>query len=76
MLTQNTLPYYDFMPYLYGGCSLQAMGWLDNSGGKIRYAGRDRDGERLPFERTGASIYQNWVSFLNRRAPWLPSRII
>jgi hypothetical protein len=65
-LTQGNLPYYDFVPYSYGGFSiqagedikiLQAMGWLDDTNGKIRYAGDDgRDGIGLPFELAGTSI--------------------
>jgi uncharacterized protein (DUF488 family) len=64
-LTQNELTWYDFVPYLYGSFSiqagedistLQAMGWLDDSGGKIQYAGDDPDGTTLPFEGIGASI--------------------
>jgi uncharacterized protein YwgA len=65
-LTQNKLAYYDFVPYLYGGFSiqavedvntLQAMGWLENSSGKIRYAVTgDSDGLYLPFEGVGTSI--------------------
>jgi hypothetical protein len=59
-LTQNNLPYYDFVPYSYGGFSiqaaedintLQAMGWLGNSSGKIRYAVTGSSGGlHLPFE--------------------------
>jgi hypothetical protein len=65
-LTQNNLPYYDFVPYLYGGFSIQAsedintltaMGWLDDSGGKIRYGDADDPGSAsLPFEGTGAPV--------------------
>jgi hypothetical protein len=65
-LTQNNLPYYDFVPYLYGGFSiqavedvntLQAMGWLNDSNGKIRYADvSEPDSTSLPFEGIGASI--------------------
>lgn len=49
-LIQNKLSYYDFVPYLYGGFSiqasediktLQAMGWLSDSNEKIEYAGSD-----------------------------------
>jgi len=44
-LTKNNLPYYDFVPYLYGSFSiqagedintLQAMGWLTDTNGKIQ----------------------------------------
>jgi hypothetical protein len=64
-LTRNNLSYYDFVPYLYGGCSLQAVedintllasGWLDDSNGRIRYIGNDQDSMNLPFEGNGASI--------------------
>lgn len=64
-LIRNNLPYYDFVPYLYGGYSLQAaedintllaMGWLDDFNGKNRYAGDDLNGTGLPFEGIGASI--------------------
>jgi uncharacterized protein YwgA len=65
-LTQNRLSYYDFVPYLYGGVSiqaaedvntLQAMGWLENSNEKIRYAVTGHpDGVYLPFEELGISI--------------------
>jgi hypothetical protein len=65
-LNQNNLPYYDFVPYLYGGFSiqagedintLQAMGWLEDLKGIIRYAGGGRiDGLNLPFEGTGSPI--------------------
>jgi hypothetical protein len=64
-LTRNNLSYYDFVPYLYGGCSIQAakdintlqvMGWLDNSSGKIRYIGDDLDSRSLPLEGLALSI--------------------
>ena len=65
-LTQNKLPYYDCVPYLYGGFSiqagedintLQAMGWLENSSGKIRYAVTGNlNGLHLPFEELGIAI--------------------
>jgi hypothetical protein len=64
-LIRNNLSYYDFVPYLYGGCSfqavedintLQAMGWLEVSDRKIRYAGDDPAGTSLPFEGPGDSI--------------------
>ena len=65
-LTQNSLPYYDFVPYLYGGFSiqagedistLQAMGWLTYTSEKIRYAGGESSaGTNLPFEELGDSI--------------------
>jgi hypothetical protein len=64
-LTQNRLLYYDFVPYLYGGFSiqaaedvntLQAMGWLENSNEKIRYAiTSNPDGFYLPFEELGGT---------------------
>jgi hypothetical protein len=59
-ITRNNLPFYDFVPYLYGCFSiqaaedidtLQAMGWLDNSDGKIRYVVQGQPyNETLPFE--------------------------
>jgi hypothetical protein len=64
-LTRNNLSYYEFVPYLYGGCSLQAVedidtlsasGWLDCSNEKIRYAGDGQDAMNLPFEAIGLSI--------------------
>jgi hypothetical protein len=65
-LTKNNFPYYDFVPYLYGGFSiqagedintLQAMGWLADTNGKIQYAGGDGlVGISLPFEGVGKSI--------------------
>jgi hypothetical protein len=65
-LTQNRLPYYDFVPYVYGGFSmqaeedvsaLQAMGWLDGSNEKIRYATINEPvSTSLPFDGIGASI--------------------
>ena len=65
-LTQNNLPYYDFVPYLYGSYSiqagedintLQAMGWLENINDKIRYIGSDDlPGTSFPFEGLGGSI--------------------
>jgi hypothetical protein len=64
-LDRNSLSYYEFVPYSYGGISLravedintlQAMGWLDTANGKIRYAGDGRDDRSLPFEGHGSSI--------------------
>jgi hypothetical protein len=64
-LTQNNLTYYEFVPYLYGGCSLQAMedvntlqamGWLNDSNEKISYAGDNPKNMYLPFEGFGVSI--------------------
>jgi len=65
-LTQNNLPYYDFVPYLYGGFSiqasedintLQAMGWLADNNRKIQYTGGDElVGISLPFEGFGKPI--------------------
>ena len=49
-LMSNSLPYYDFVPYLYGSFSIQAsedigilhrMGWLSHYGKRIRYAGSE-----------------------------------
>jgi len=65
-LTQNNLPYYEFVPYLYGGFSiqagedistLQAMGWLADTNGKIQYAGGNVLSDiSLPFEGFESSI--------------------
>jgi hypothetical protein len=64
-LTRNNLSYYDFVPYLYGGCSLQAvedintlqlMGWLDCFNGRIHYTGDDLDNTSPLFEGNEASI--------------------
>jgi len=65
-LTKNNLSYYDFVTYLYGSFSiqagedintLQAMGWLTDTNGKIQYTGRDGlAGISLPFEGIGKSI--------------------
>ena len=64
-LTQNNLPYYDFVPYLYGCFSiqagkdistLQAMGWLTDTGEKIRYTGSTGSVDaNFPFEGLGSS---------------------
>jgi hypothetical protein len=65
-LTKNNLSYYDFVPYLYGGYSiqaaedintLQALGWLTTINGKIRYAGVEGSFDATPsFEELEASI--------------------
>ena len=65
-LIQNSLTYYDFVPYQYGGFSLQAgedistleaMGWVANTNGKISYFGDKLSvGTTLPFEGLGSSI--------------------
>jgi hypothetical protein len=66
-LIKNNLSYYEFVPYLYGGFSiqagedintLQAMGWLTDNNGKTQYAGGDEllAGISLPFEEVGKSI--------------------
>jgi hypothetical protein len=65
-LIKNNLSYYEFVPYLYGGFSiqagedintLQAMGWLADTDGKIKYTGGDGlVGISLPFEEDGKSI--------------------
>jgi Ca2+-binding EF-hand superfamily protein len=65
-ITENNLTYYEFVPYLYGGYSiqagedintLQAMGWLTDINGKIQYTGGDDlSGLSLPFEGIGKSI--------------------
>jgi hypothetical protein len=65
-IIQNNLSYYDFVPYLYGGFSiqagedistLQAMGWLTDISVKIRYSGYEElVGTTLPFEDLGGSI--------------------
>jgi hypothetical protein len=67
-LTQNNLSYYDFVPYLYGGFSiqasedintLQAMGWLADNNGKIRFTGNEKSaGINLSFEGLGCSIQE------------------
>ena len=54
------------MPYQYGGFSLQAgedintlqaLGWLTNTNGKIQYAGSEGAvGITLPFEGLGGSV--------------------
>jgi len=65
-LRQNNLSHYDFVPYLYGGYSiqaaedintLQAPGWLTNINGKIRYTGVGGSVDTpLYFDELGASI--------------------
>jgi len=65
-ITKNNLSHYDFVPYLYGGFSiqaaedintLQAMGWLENKNEKIRYVGsNDLPGASFLFEGHGASV--------------------
>jgi hypothetical protein len=65
-LIQNGFTYYDFVPYQYGGFSfqagedintLQSLGWLANTNGKLWYAGGDKPtGMNLPFEGFGDSI--------------------
>jgi len=65
-ITENNLTYYEFVPYLYGGFSiqasedintLQAMDWLTDTNGKIQYTGGDKSsGLILPFEGIGKSI--------------------
>jgi uncharacterized protein YeaO (DUF488 family) len=64
-LTSNNLPHYDFVPYLYGGCSFQAvkdintlrdMGWLAISDEKIQYIGDASGSTSLPFGEPGVSI--------------------
>jgi hypothetical protein len=67
-LTKNNLPYYDFVPYLYGSYSiqagedintLQAMGWLADTNGKIRFAGDEKSaGTSFLFEGLGGSIHE------------------
>jgi hypothetical protein len=67
-LTQNNLPYYDFVPYLYGGFSiqasedintLQAMSWLDDNNGEIRFTGNEKSaGINLYLEGLGGSIQE------------------
>jgi hypothetical protein len=64
-LTKNHLPYYDFVPYLYGSYSiqaaedintLQAMGWLSDVNEKIRFTGGEKLYDvNLPFEGLGDS---------------------
>jgi len=65
-LTKNNLSYYEFIPYLYGGFSIQAgedintlraMGWLADTNGKIQYNGGDNLASiKLPFEYIGKSV--------------------
>ena len=65
-LIRNKLTHYDFMPYLYGGFSIQAendisalkaMGWLAEANEKFLYAGNgDSIDANLPFEDPGDSI--------------------
>jgi hypothetical protein len=65
-LTWNNLPYYEFIPYLYGSFSIQAgedintlqtMGWIDNSKEKIYYTGiHEPDSIILPFRGIGEPI--------------------
>jgi len=65
-ITENNLTYYEFVPYLYGGYSiqagedintLQAMGWLTDTKGKIQYIGGDElPSISLPFEEIGKPI--------------------
>ena len=67
-LTQNNFSYYDFVPYLYGGFSiqasedintLQAMGWLDDNNGKIIFIGNEKStGINLSLEGLGFSIQE------------------
>ena len=67
-LTKNNLTYYEFVPYLYGSYSIQAgedintlqtMGWLADTNGKIQYTGGDGlSGMNLPFEGVGKSIFE------------------
>ena len=65
-ITQNNLSHYDFVPYQFGGYSiqaaedintLQAMGWLENINGKIRFVVSDNlPDASLPFEGLGGSL--------------------
>ena len=65
-LTKNNLPYYDFIPYLYGCFSIQAgediytlqtLGWVADTNGKTEYVGENGvAGSNLPFEDIGGSI--------------------
>ena len=65
-LTKNNLSHYEFVPYLYGGFStqaredintLQVMGWLADTNGKIQYTrGNGLAGISLHFEMIGKSI--------------------
>ena len=67
-LTKNNLPYYDFIPYLYGGFSLQArediytlqnLGWLAETNGKTEYVGENKvTGLNLPFEEIDGSLFE------------------
>ena len=62
---KNNPSHYDFVPYLFGGFSiqafedintLQAMGWLSDTDGKIRYAGNKTLGVNIPLEGLGDSV--------------------
>ena len=65
-LNKNNLFYYDFIPYIYGGFSLQAredistlqnLGWVVNNNGKIQYTGEDGvAGIKLPNVELGMPI--------------------
>jgi len=65
-LTKNNLPFYEFVPYLYCGFSiqaeedintLQAIGWLADINGKIQQLGEDEAaGINLSFKGFGKSI--------------------
>ena len=67
-LTKNNLPYFDFVPYLYGSYSiqasedintLQAMGWLAFTNGKISFAGNEKSASTsFLFEGLGVSIQE------------------
>jgi hypothetical protein len=60
---QNNLPFYEFVPYLYGCYSmqaaedvrtLQAMGWLDSNTDRIHFVGSDPENNAfLPFCEAG-----------------------
>jgi uncharacterized protein (DUF488 family) len=65
-LTKNNLPYYDFVPYLYGCFSIQAgedistlqvTGWLTDASERIQYVGDiGSDSTSFLFEEFGGSI--------------------
>jgi hypothetical protein len=76
-LSKNSLSYYEFVPYLYGGFSiqagedintLQAMGWLTDTNGKIKYNGSDvYVGANLHFEGIGKSICEQLPKVRGKR---------
>jgi hypothetical protein len=88
-LTKNNLSYYEFVPYLYGCFSIQAgedintlqvMGWLADTNGKIQYTEGDGLADiSLPFKGVGKSICEQLpkvkgnrlVKFVYEQYPYL-----